>query len=140
LVLVGDAQTDVLEHVHRVEQSAVLEHVADVRAHLGQVLPAQLADLAVVHDDGPAVGTDEADDVLEQDALAGAGGPEQGHRLTLADVEVDPVQDDLLPEPLVDVAQLDHCCSSRLARSTSSSRMSTELATTAPVVARPTPS
>jgi len=96
--------------------------------------------LPVVHDDGAAVRVDQPDDVLEEDALTGARGAEQRHGLALTDDEVDPVQDDLLPEPLVDVAQLDHCCSSRLARSTSSSRMSTELATTAPVVERPTPS
>ena len=34
LVLVGDAQADVLEHGHRVEQRAVLEDVPDVGAEL----------------------------------------------------------------------------------------------------------
>jgi hypothetical protein len=35
LLVVGDAEADVLEHVHRVEQRPVLEHVADVGAQLG---------------------------------------------------------------------------------------------------------
>ena len=34
-LLVRDAEPDVLEHVHRVEQRAVLEHVADLAAQLG---------------------------------------------------------------------------------------------------------
>ena len=67
-----------------------------------------LLHVLAVHDDRAAVGLDEADDVLEQHALAGARRAEQGHRLALAHLEVHPVQHHLLAESLVDAAELDH--------------------------------
>ena len=57
-----------------------------------------LAHVLAIHDHGAAIGPDQADDVLEQHALAGARGAQQGDRLALAHLEVDPVQHHLLPE------------------------------------------
>ncbi len=91
----------VLEHVHRVEQCAVLEHVADVGPELGQLLPLELAHVLAIHDHGAAIGPDQSDDVLEQHALAGAGGAQQRYRLAFAHLEVDPVQHHLFAECLV---------------------------------------
>ena len=133
-------EPDVLEDVHRVEQRAVLEDVADAGAELGQLLPLELAHLLAVHDDGAAVRPDEADDVLEQHALAGARWAQQRHRLALAHLEVDPVQHHLLAEALVDVDELDHWLSRSRVSTVSSTRISTELVTTAVVVDLPTPS
>ena len=55
-------------------------------------------------------------------------------------VEIHAVEHHLRAEALGDAAELDHCVSSSLASRVSSSRISTELVTTAPVVDLPTPS
>jgi hypothetical protein len=140
LVLVGDAEPHVLEHIHRVEQGAVLKHVADLGAHLGEVLPPERRDVLPIHDHRSAVRLDQADDVLQQDALPGARRSEEGNGLALAHFEVDPLQDYLLAEGLMQRVDLDHWLSSSRVRTVSSTRMSTELVTTAAVVDRPTPS
>ena len=77
---------------------------------------------------------------LEQHALAGARRPEQRDRLALAHLEVDAVEHDLLAEPLVHAVELDHWLSSRRVSTVSSTRIRTELVTTAVVVLFPTPS
>src|SRR5205823_1780522 len=56
LVLVGDAEPDVLGHRVRVEQRAVLEHVADAAAQQGQLVPLELGDVQPVHDHVPESG------------------------------------------------------------------------------------
>ena len=117
-----------------------MEDVADVGAELRQLLPLELAHVLAIHDHRAAIRLDQADDVLEEDALAGARGTQQGDGLALAHLEVDPVQDHLLPECLVQGVELDHWLSSSRVRTVSSTRMSTELVTTAVVVDRPTPS
>jgi nitrate/nitrite transport system ATP-binding protein len=138
---VGNPQPHVLEDVVRVEECAVLEDVADPVAELRQLLPLEPVDVEPVHQHLPRVRLDQPDDVLEQDALAGARGSEERDRLAVLHHEVHAVQDDLVAELLPDAAKLDHPgFSSSLARITSSRRMRTELLTTAPVVDRPTPS
>src|SRR2546422_555002 len=139
--LVGDAEPDVLGHAHRVEQRAVLEHVADLGAQLGQLLAAQLRHVQPVHDHVAQVGPQQAVDHLQGDALPHPGGPEQRDGLAVLHLERDAVEHHVLEEPLVDVEQLDHFApSSSLVVSASSIRIATDAATTAVVVARPTPS
>src|SRR6266516_4803853 len=136
--LVGDAEADVLVDGVGVEQRAVLEDVADLAAQLGELLALEVRDREPVHDHVARVGLDQADDVLEQDALPHSGGPQQRHRLPLAHAEVHVVQDHVVQETLGDLLQLDHV-SSTCARTRSSSSTTTEEATTACVVALPTP-
>src|SRR2546425_1395564 len=138
--LVGDAEADVLVHAHGVEQRPGLEHVSDVGAQLRQLLALEQRHVQPVHDHVARVGLDEADDVLEQHALAHAGGAEQRHRLAVVHPEVDAVQHHVVQEPLGEGAELDHQPSSTLVITVSSSRMVTHEATTDAVVARPTPS
>ena len=54
------------------EQRAVLEDIADLAPEPGQILPAQGLHIETVDDHRASIGTDQADDVLEQDTLAGA--------------------------------------------------------------------
>ena len=88
----------------------------------------------------PPIRLDQADDMLEQHALAGARRAQQRHRLAFTNLEVDPVQHHLLPECLVQTVELDHWLSNSRVRTVSSTRISTELVTTAVVVDCPTPS
>src|SRR5262249_17834687 len=135
-----DTEPDVLRHVHGIEQGAVLEDVANVRAKFREFPPLEVAHVLVVYDHRPGIRLDQPDDVLEQDALAGPRRAHQRNGLPLGDIEVDAVEHHLRPEPLFHSAQLDHWLSRSRVRTVSSSRMSTELMTTAPVVDFPTPS
>src|SRR5437667_651082 len=139
--LVGDAEPDVLGHGHRVEQRAVLEYVADLGAQLGELLALELRHVQPVHDHVPPVGPQQPVDHLQRYALPHPGGAEQGDRLAVLPLERHAVEHDVLEEPLVDVEQLDHFATSRSFVMTASSiRIATDAATTAVVVARPTPS
>src|SRR5258706_12908638 len=80
LLVVGDAEPNVVEHIIRIEQRAILEHVPDVAAQLRQLLAAERGDRQTVHHHVARVGLDEPDDVLEQNALAGPRGAEQRDR------------------------------------------------------------
>src|SRR6266851_5100749 len=135
----GDAETDVLVHAHGVEQGAGLEHVADVGPQLGQLLAPEQRHMQPVNDHVARVGLDEADDVLEQNALANAGGAEERHRLAVLDQEVDAVEHHVVQEPLGEMLELDHPSKIFVIR-VSSSRMVTHEATTDEVGERPTPS
>ena len=77
---------------------------------------------------------------LSSTLLPVPGGTQQRDGFPFLDREVDPVKHHLLAEPLPHIAQLDHQLSSTWRGCMSSSRITTELATTAPVVDRPTPS
>src|SRR5881392_3255687 len=139
--LVGNAEPDVLGHAHRVEQRAVLEHVADLAAQRGQLLTPELGHVQPVHDHVARVGAQQAVDHLESHALPHPGGAEQRHRLAVLHLERHAVEHHVFDEPLVDVQQLDHfATSSSFVMTASSIRIATDAATTAVVVARPTPS
>src|SRR2546425_2901542 len=138
--LVRDAEADVLVHAHGVEQRTGLKHVPDVGSQLGELLALEQRHVQAVHDHVARVGLDEADDVLEQHALAHAGGAEQRHGAAVVHLEVDAVQHHVVQEPLGEALELDHQPSSSLVITVSSSRMVTHEATTDWVVARPTPS
>src|SRR5262249_34978558 len=105
-----------------------------------------------VHEDLAGVGLDETDQVLEQDALAGARRAHDDQRLARSHREVDAVQDRLVVERLVQTfdAQLGLRAAGSLVppaaqnrslvRKKSDRRIARLPATTACVVERPTPS
>src|SRR6266446_3346400 len=139
--LVGNAEPDVLGHAHRVEQRAVLEHVPDLAAQRCKLLAPELGHVQPVHDHVARIGSQQAVDHFQGDALPHAGGTEQRDGLAVLYLERHAVQHHVLEKPLVDVQQLDHFATSNsLVVSASSIRIATDAATTAVVVARPTPS
>ncbi len=108
----GRPRHHVLEDVHRVEEGRVLEDVAHLAPDRGQgraVGPVHRhpVDLhvSVVRHQEPVRG-------LEEDALAGARGPDDGERLAGLHGEAHPAQDRRV-EGLVDVDVLDHVSSGR---------------------------
>src|SRR3712207_5794478 len=68
---------DVVEEVHRAEQRTVLEEHAEELPDLVELVLAGLHQVDVVDDDRALLGLEQADQRLEEDRLAGAGGPEQ---------------------------------------------------------------
>src|SRR5438034_10851422 len=94
-----------------------------------------------LHDHVARVGAEQPIDRLQGDALPHPRGTEQRHRFALAHLEAHAVQDHVVEEALGDVQELDHfAVNSSLVMTASSSRIDTDADTTAPVVARPTPS
>ena len=82
LALVGvlaEREGDVVEDVHRAEQRAVLEQQAELLAHLEQLVVGHVRDRLAVDEHVAGVRIEQADDVLDQHALAGSRGPED-HR------------------------------------------------------------
>ena len=69
---------------------------------VGQVLHVRLDRLLAPDPDLPGVRAEQADDVLEEDGLAGAGGTHHGGDLAPGDVEADVLQDGVRPEGLRD--------------------------------------
>ena len=142
-VLVRDAEADVIEHVHGVEQRTVLEDVADTAAQRRQLLAPERRHELPVDPDLARIRLDESDDVFEQHALTNSGGPKQRNRLAFGHEEIHAVEHDVFHEALRDLLELDaHFAVPRMSfvRMVSSIRIVTDDATTACVVARPTPS
>src|SRR5207244_6383725 len=107
----------------------------------GQLLAAEQRHVQPVHDHVARVGPQQAVDHLQGDALPHPGGPKQRNGLAVLHLERYAVQHHVLEEALVDVEQLDHFATSKsLVITASSIRIETDAATTACVVARPTPS
>ncbi len=79
---VGDVVVDRLVG----QQLEVLEHAADVAPQQRHLAVAQGAEVAAGHEDAPRVGPQFLEDQLYEGRLARAGGPDQEHELTLADV------------------------------------------------------
>ena len=84
-----EAERDVFQYRHRLEQREVLEHHADAEAARG----ARIGDSRgrAVEDDLPLVGREDAVDHLDEGGFAGAVFPEQGVNLARLDAQVDVV-------------------------------------------------
>ena len=94
------AEGDVLEDVHVLEQRVVLEHEADVA-----LLDRQIVD-ALTPDEHVAIGGPfQPGDHPQHGGLAAAAGPEQGHQLAFPDGEGDLVDRGDLAELLGNVFQ-----------------------------------
>ena len=86
-----------------------MKNVSHALPQRRQFLAMQVGYAHPVHLYFPLVGRNQAVDVLQQHALAHARRPQQRHRFTTLYIEIDTVQDDVVPESLVDVAQGNHC-------------------------------
>src|SRR4030095_2416747 len=130
----------------------LLERHAELLAQVVLLHGIQGPQILPVHEDLSGIRLDEADDVLEQNALAGSRGADDDQGLTRQDRQVNAVQDGLLPEGLAQAldAQLGlrparlglspAAQNSSLVRKKSVRRIARLATTTACVVERPTPS
>ena len=71
--MLAQREGHVVVDVHGAEKSAVLEHDADLPAKVEQLRAAQMLEWAPAHDHGSRIRLQQADDVLQEHALAGAG-------------------------------------------------------------------
>ena len=83
----AQAESDVVQHRHVLEQGVVLEHEADAA-----LLHAELGGVGVAEQDLAAVERLQAGDRAQQGGLARAGRAEQGEQLARGDVQVEAVK------------------------------------------------
>ena len=100
LGVLTQGESGVVVQAHRAEQRAVLEHHAEQRADLVELLGRALDDVGAVDDDLAALGAQQADQGLQEHRLAGTRRAQQNADLTLGDVHRDVFPDSLGPEGL----------------------------------------
>ena len=93
---VGDVGAD----RDRVEERRALEQHADALAHLAELARPSSWRCLRRGRGSARVDLEQADQHLEHDALADARAADDGQRLARANIEIEPVVDDLGPEPL----------------------------------------
>ena len=103
-----EAERDVLEHVHVLEQGVILEDEADVAFADGDVVDTLAAD-----EDVPGRGDFEAGDHAEDGGLAAAAGTEQRHEFAFLDGKADVIDGGGVAEILGDAFQFDAHAASR---------------------------
>ena len=101
LGVLAQRERGVVVEAHRAEQRAVLEHDAEQRADLVELLGGALDDVGAVDDDGAALRAQQSDQGLQEHRLAGTRGAQQHADLTLRDVHRDVFPDSLGPKDLV---------------------------------------
>src|SRR3990172_6367995 len=106
--LLPQGEGHVLEDGHGVEEGPPLKEDPEPGPHPVQRPPPQGDEIHPLHQDLPPVRPQEADQVLEQDALAGAAPADDGGDPALGDGQGDPPQDLLAVEGLVEGSDLDH--------------------------------
>jgi hypothetical protein len=97
----------VVVDVHRAEQRPVLEQQAELFAHLEQFVVGHAGNRFAVHEHVAGVRVEQADDVLDQHALAGSRRPKHHRDLVFGQAEVEPVEDARPAELLDQVDDLD---------------------------------
>jgi hypothetical protein len=130
---------EVLLDRHRIEEGRELEDVPDLSPQFRQLVPSQLRDLLTIDLHRTVVRSEQADNVLQRNGLAGARESYERERVPFLDPQGETLQHLLGAECLVDVDELDHWRSTT-AQKASKRRISMLEITTARVVATPTPS
>jgi hypothetical protein len=107
LGVLAQRERDVVVEVHRAEHGAVLEQHAEQLADLVEVALGAGGDVGALDDDRALVGLEQADQGLEEDRLAGAGGAQHHADLARGDGQRHVPPDQLLAEGLRQVVDLD---------------------------------
>jgi hypothetical protein len=100
-------QGHVLRHRHRVEKRPGLKQDPDLLADLVEAVLVEGQQVAPQQGDAPRIGLQGPDHVPQQRGLARPRAAHHDHRLAGKDLEVHPVEDDLLAELLDEVRDLD---------------------------------
>ena len=96
-------ESDVLAHGEMREEGVALENLVDV-ALVGRVV----GNVMPTDENLTAARLLEAADEAQAGRLAATGRPEEGHELTLGDVEADVIEGEKVTESLGDIADFDH--------------------------------
>ena len=93
-----ERQGDVFDDVEEIKQRGVLEDIAELLLERFLFGGAHLRAVLALETDRPAVGLQQANDVFEQDALAGSAFADDGGDLTPLNAQVDAVEHAVEPE------------------------------------------
>ena len=105
--MLAQRERDVLADGERVEEGALLEQHAHLPAHRDERVLVERLEARAFHLDAALVRTQEAVQVLQEDALPAAAAAEEDERLAGRHVEVDPAQHRLVAERLRDALAAD---------------------------------
>src|SRR5262249_33711011 len=106
--LLPERERDIVEHRHRVEERAALEDHPVALSDPVERSATEPRDLRAVDEDVAPVRMEEAEEVLEQHRLASAAAADHHHDLPGGHVEVEPAQDGLGAERLLELLDADH--------------------------------
>src|SRR6185312_3557594 len=106
LGVLTQGESGVVVDVHRAEQRTVLEHDAEQRADLVELLSRALDDVGAVDDDLAPLRAQQADQGLEEDGFTGTGRAEEDADLTGRDLHGDVFPNSLGPEGLCQALNL----------------------------------
>jgi hypothetical protein len=100
LGVLAKRESGVVIQAHRAEQGAVLEHDAEQRADLVELLGRAFDDVGAVDDDLATLGAQQTDQRLQEDGFAGTRRSEKDADLTGRDLQGDVFPNSLGPEGL----------------------------------------
>src|ERR1017187_7625136 len=141
-----EGKRDVLAHAHRVEERAFLKRHAELASQDVALARRHRPEVLAVDLDRARIGLQEANDVLQENALADPRLSDEGERLAFLDLEIQTYEDLLFAEALRHALEPDRggrgggAQNSTFVRKKSAMRIVSEPMTTAVVVDRPTPS
>ncbi len=102
-----EGKGDVVGNAHGVKEGGELEEKSDLQANRDQIALAELVDALIFDPDLATAGLQQADDVLQKDGFATAGGAHNDGGLATGDIDVDTVKDHLRAKGAVHVDQSD---------------------------------
>src|SRR4051812_31927266 len=141
--LLAQHKTDIFFNGHRIEQGRALKKHSKLASHGDQFAFVHVNDAFIVDQHVPGIGRHQADDLLEQNAFTTAAAADDDDGFAFLDLERDAIENFLRAEALAEVARFDHGASQRptdMVKKKLQIRMQIDAATTASVVALPTPS
>src|SRR6185437_9827105 len=101
-------ECQVVVHVHRTEQGGLLEQHAPAAPQQSCFPRFELVDGLAQHADGAAVGTQQTDDLIQQNRLARARRTDHADQFAAHDLKIEPVENRLAAKLLVQALHLDH--------------------------------
>ena len=104
----AEGEGHILGDRHGIEQGRALEEHAELAADRQEFPFVHRHNVLVLDQDFAALGLEQADQVLEQHALAAAAAADNDHRLALVDAKTDAIQDGVAAETLPQVADFNH--------------------------------
>ena len=147
LALAAEGERHILRNVERIEERGALEEHSEHAPHAQHLAFVEMRDVLPVDEHGPRIGRQQADQVLEQDALSATAAANDDDGLTGFNPQIHTAQNLLCTEAFLHLTGFDHEPNSptkmRLrmrVRKKLLIRMVMDEYTTASVVALPTPS
>jgi len=107
-------KSHIVKNCHAVEQSGILKDEPNPTTNVGQLRLAQLGQILAVEQHRTLLRPNQANHGLHQDRLAAATFPDDRQSLAAMNIEIDLLQNGLMPELNTDIAQADNRVGKRI--------------------------